>query len=201
MDNLLAPSAYQGAKGESRAEPTLSPMHVYALQAPWSALVSIVFALCTESVSSAYGQLTAPVIGMVGMTTISAVSLNFLGIFSLRDLGASMQQIIGKLNTICTMALSVGLLGESLPGVVLVGSGIVLLGVAIFEHGKRSAADTKDTAPACPPSGPVPVEEHGVHASDADAETTTLFGKTAASRKASPCPGRRSSPPSSAAEP
>jgi drug/metabolite transporter (DMT)-like permease len=186
MDNLLAPSAYQGAKGESRAEPTLSPMHVYALQAPWSALVSVVFALCTESVSSAYGQLTAPVIGMIGMTSISAVSLNFLGIFSLRDLGASMQQIIGKLNTICTMALSVGLLGESLPGIVLVGSGIVLFGVAIFEQGKRSPADTKDTVGSSPPGSHMTVEEQGAKASAANDESATLFGKTAAIRKASP---------------
>merc|ERR1740121_508489 len=117
---------------------------------------------------------------MIGMTSVSAVSLNFLGIFSLRDLGASMQQIIGKLNPICTMALSVGLLGESLPGVVLVGSGIVLLGVAIFEHGKNSPAGTKakDTARSCPQGGHMTVEEQGSEESNADDETTPVIGKT-----------------------
>ena len=72
-------------------------------------LVSVMFAL--SSVGRAMDQLTPPVVRMISLTSVSAISLNFLGIFSLRDLGASMQQIIGKLNTICTMALSVGLLG------------------------------------------------------------------------------------------
>ena len=176
MDQLLAPAAYQGgSKGATKAEETLSPMHVYALQAGPAALVSVMFALSTESVGRAMDQLTPPVVRMISLTSVSAISLNFLGIFSLRDLGASMQQIIGKLNTICTMALSVGLLGETLPAIVLAGSGIVLAGVAIFEHGKRSSPEspTPSLAPPEDKQGNQSDEESHVHGTCGDSEETS----------------------------
>ncbi|OLP92597.1 hypothetical protein AK812_SmicGene25582 [Symbiodinium microadriaticum] len=44
---------------------------------------------------------------------------------ALRDLGASAQQIVGKLNTICLASISVAFLGEHLPSVVVLGSGLV----------------------------------------------------------------------------
>ena len=128
-----------------------------------------------SSVGRAMDQLTPPVVRMISLTSVSAISLNFLGIFSLRDLGASMQQIIGKLNTICTMALSVGLLGETLPAIVLAGSGIVLAGVAIFEHGKRSSPEspTPSLAPPEDKQGNQSDEESHVHGTCGDSEETS----------------------------
>lgn len=134
MDNLLAPTEYQ----ESSKEETLSPMHLYTLQAPWCFVTAAFYALATEDIGEAMHDMLssrANIAPIVGMTCISAVILNFAGIFALRDLGASSQQIIGKLNTICVASLSMGFLGEVLAWPVLLGGLIVLLGVAIFEYG------------------------------------------------------------------
>jgi len=134
MDNLLAPAEYQ----QSAKEETLSPMHLYTLQAPWCFITAMLYAFATEDIGEAIRGLTssrASVAPLVGMTCISAVILNFAGIFALRDLGASSQQIIGKLNTICVASLSMGFLGEHLAWPVMLGGLIVVLGVAIFEYG------------------------------------------------------------------
>eukprot|EP00928_Gymnodinium_smaydae_P055897 TRINITY_DN39369_c0_g1_i1.p1 TRINITY_DN39369_c0_g1~~TRINITY_DN39369_c0_g1_i1.p1 ORF type:complete len:390 (+),score=48.42 TRINITY_DN39369_c0_g1_i1:38-1207(+) len=135
MDNLLAPASYKDP-----SEEPISPMHLYAVQAPGCFLVALAFAFATESIEDALADLSVPVVSSITMTCISAVALNFLGVFSLRDLGASMQQIIGKLNTICTISLSVGMLGEDLPPIVVIGSVVVLVGVGIFERGKTEGA-------------------------------------------------------------
>ena len=66
------------------------------------------------------------------------MSLNFLGVLALKELGASSQQIIGKLNTICVGAISVGYLNEQLSLTVVFGSAIVLSGAALVELGKAS---------------------------------------------------------------
>lgn len=134
FDNLLAPTEYQ----QSSNQESLSPMHLYTLQAPWCFFTAVLYAVATEDIGEAMHDLLysrANVAPIVAMTCVSAVILNFAGIFVLRDLGASSQQIIGKLNTMCVASLSMGFLGEVLAWKVLLGGLIVLLGVAIFEYG------------------------------------------------------------------
>jgi len=131
MDNLLAPKAYA-----RRSEDAVSPMHLYVLQMPLCAAMSALYALSTEDVGEAWNQLTPRVIGVILCTCINALALNFLGLFVLRDLGATPQQIVGKLNTVCIAALSVAFLGESFPLPVFLGSCLVLSGVVIFEYGE-----------------------------------------------------------------
>merc|ERR1712048_532538 len=112
------------------------PLHLWALQAPPCALVAACQALISENVMQAWRQLTPAVGLMILGTCVSATILNLLGMLTIKDLGASSMSIIGKLNTIITVALAVVLLGEHLPGEVLAGTSIVLLGVFIFEHGE-----------------------------------------------------------------
>mmetsp|Transcript_46370 Transcript_46370/g.87036 ORF Transcript_46370/g.87036 Transcript_46370/m.87036 type:complete len:369 (+) Transcript_46370:90-1196(+) len=134
-DNLLAPAFYLAKEDAAAKAPlNMSPMHIYALQAPLCLVTSLTFAFTTESFSDAWNQLTLPVACMIFLTCVSATVLNFAGMFSLRDLGASSQQIIGKVNTVCVAVLSMGFLGEQLPGLVVLGTVIVFLGIAIFEH-------------------------------------------------------------------
>merc|ERR1712232_836918 len=81
------------------------------------------YAISTESVTSAWEQLTP--------------SIAFLGGLVLKDLGASAQQIVGKLNTICIAATSVAFLNEHLPLVVVLGTLMVMTGVVVFERGQH----------------------------------------------------------------
>jgi drug/metabolite transporter (DMT)-like permease len=146
MDVLLAPLAYQNMEKE---EP-LEVWHVFGLVYPLGTVASIVYAVSTESVSQAWAELTPERMRVVNFSILSALVLNFIGGVVLRDLGASFQQIIGKLNTLCIAAYSVAFLGERLPPVALIGSAFVLAGVALYEAGERSyqhsleAASTSD---------------------------------------------------------
>jgi len=75
---------------------------------------------------------------MILLTCITATFLNVLGMTTMKQLGASSMQIIGKLNTIILLAFSMGFWGERMPQEVLVGTCFVLAGVAVFEQrGKR----------------------------------------------------------------
>ena len=124
QDQLLEPAAYQRVDLEqgtpngvkvSTAPPALSPMHVWALTAPPCTLLAFTYAVATESLRSALHELTATSIFFVLISCLSATILNILGLMSVKQLGASSMQIVGKLNTIVLLALSMGFWGESMP--------------------------------------------------------------------------------------
>jgi drug/metabolite transporter (DMT)-like permease len=145
LDYMIAPVAYADNKAERELEEPMSVMHVYALTYSGGAFMSLLYSLWTESIVEAWNQLTLPIFGIVMCTAASALVLNFTGGYALADLGASAQQIIGKLNTIVISAFSVAFLGEHLPAVVLLGTACVLCGVAIFERGEHKASDEDDS--------------------------------------------------------
>ena len=99
------------------ASPTsgLSPMHVWALQAPPCTLWAMTYAFVTESPSQAIAETTPEVGRMILLTCITATVLNVLGMATMKQLGASSMQIIGKLNTIILLAFSMGFWGEKMP--------------------------------------------------------------------------------------
>lgn len=154
QDQLLEPTAYasrvdleQGKGGVNGASPpSLSPMHVWALTAPPYTLLAFAYAVTTESLTSAFHELTTTSIFFVLISCLSATILNVLGLMSVKQLGASSMQIVGKLNTVVLLALSMGFWGESMPKEVLAGTLFVLLGVAIFERG-GSMRPSKTTPP------------------------------------------------------
>merc|ERR1712032_453522 len=76
---------------------------------------------------------------MIFCTCISASILNIQGMISIKQLGASSMQIVGKLNIIVLVALSMAFFGETFPIEVVVGTFFVLTGVAVFEYGEHSA--------------------------------------------------------------
>jgi len=123
QDQLLEPTAYasrvdleQGKGGVNGASPpSLSPMHVWALTAPPCTLLAFAYAVTTESLTSAFHELTTTSIFFVLISCLSATILNVLGLMSVKQLGASSMQIVGKLNTIVLLALSMGFWGESMP--------------------------------------------------------------------------------------
>merc|ERR1719336_2906434 len=133
------PLAYESSDKGREVEEPMSVIHVYALTYSGGAFMSLLYSFWTESIVEAWNQLTLPVFGIVMCTAASALVLNFTGGYALADLGASAQQIIGKLNTIVISAFSVAFLGEHLPAIVLAGTALVLFGVAIFERGEHSA--------------------------------------------------------------
>eukprot|EP00419_Tripos_fusus_P001623 CAMPEP_0172682634 /NCGR_PEP_ID=MMETSP1074-20121228/18298_1 /TAXON_ID=2916 /ORGANISM="Ceratium fusus, Strain PA161109" /LENGTH=380 /DNA_ID=CAMNT_0013501343 /DNA_START=63 /DNA_END=1205 /DNA_ORIENTATION=- len=147
LDYMIAPVAYaetRSDKGRELEEP-MSVMHVYALTYSGGAFMSLLYSLWTESLVEAWNQLTLPIFGIIMCTAASALVLNFTGGYALADLGASAQQIIGKLNTIVISAFSVAFLGEHLPAIVLLGTAFVLCGVAIFERGQHGAPNEDDS--------------------------------------------------------
>ena len=129
QDQLLEPAAYQSrvdleqGKGPNGSAPAaLTPMHVWALTAPPCTLLAFAYALSTESLTEAIHELTAdpsePTSSkafFVLISCLSATILNILGLMSVKQLGASSMQIVGKLNTIVLLALSMGFWGESMP--------------------------------------------------------------------------------------
>lgn len=142
QDRMLKPSVYSKGKhieeglAHDRVDyKPLEPLHVWALQAPPCCAMSAFAALTSESLPTAWSRLTPGVIGIIFGTCISATTVNLLGLFTVKELGATSTQIVGKLNTIVTVSLSVSLLGERLAPEVLGGAVIVLLGVSIFEAG------------------------------------------------------------------
>lgn len=133
MDYLLAPLSYNNAEKE---EP-LHVWHVFALVYPLGTVATLLYAFATEDASEAVAQLTTEIVLVILGTVVSASLLNLMGGIVLRDLGASFQQIIGKLNTLVIAAYSTAFLGERLPPVALIGSVFVLAGVALYETGER----------------------------------------------------------------
>lgn len=141
QDMLLKPSAYTSqlpTTQDNVKEQPLPPMQLLALQSPAGFFVSAIYSLATESPSDAWNRLTPNTALMVLCTCVSASALNILGMRAIRELGASAMQVVGKLNTIVTVALSVAFLGERLPIGVIAGACLVVLGIAIFERGNMS---------------------------------------------------------------
>lgn len=145
MDNLLSPKAYAGGMEPELEEEPLLPLHLFALQFPLSTVISIAYSAATEDMRRAWDHLTPAIVGVIFITCASALALNFIGLQVLKEFGASAQQIIGKLNTICIASISVAFMGEHLPMLVMLGSGLVLGGVAIFERGTAHGADNYDS--------------------------------------------------------
>ncbi|CAK9091966.1 unnamed protein product [Durusdinium trenchii] len=146
LDYMMAPLAY-ARNTEPVDEEPLSVIHVLGLTYPWGAVLSLAYALTLggESPQEAWNQLTPELGGYIALSCSFALALNFLGTFALHELGASAQQIVGKLNTICLASISVAFLGEHLPVVVVVGSALVLGGVAIFERGQHDVGHEDDS--------------------------------------------------------
>lgn len=145
LDYMLAPLAYDSSDKGREVEEPMSVLHVYALTYSGGAFMSLLYSLWTESIVEAWSQLTPAIFGVVMCTAASALVLNFTGGYALADLGASAQQIIGKLNTIVISAFSVAFLGEHLPAIVLGGTALVLCGVAIFERGEHAGEDDSES--------------------------------------------------------
>lgn len=134
-DWMLSPSAYSAGKED---EPQLTFLHIYVLQFSMGDLVTLLSALYMERADGtveAWESLTTGVLLMIVMTCIPATILNFFGGLVLRELGAPLQQLIGKLNTLVIAAISMAFLGEHLSKETLLGTCFVLGGVAIFEYG------------------------------------------------------------------
>lgn len=160
QDSLLSPSAYFGAAGTSASpevldapevktgvarelrpeEVPLTGLQLLAVQSPAVVAVCMVFAVLTERPAEAWHALTPPIAWMLCLTCVIAVAVNSLGAWVLKELGSTSMQIIGKLNTIVTTAVSLAFFGENLPPMVLVGSAVVLIGVGIFEVGESRAS-------------------------------------------------------------
>lgn len=138
-DWLLSPTAYAPSGGTAK-EQQLSFMHIYVLQFSAGDLVTLLFAFYMEQAEGAlkaWNSLNSSIALMIFITCVPAFILNFMGGVVLSHLGAPLQQLIGKLNTLVIAAISMAFLGEHLSHNVLVGTGFVLVGVAIFEQGMQ----------------------------------------------------------------
>jgi len=162
QDQLLAPAAY-AEDGKNSTEPSpssLSFMHVWALQAPPCVIVALSYASCWEDVGKAWNSLSSEIVWLILATCVSATALNLLGMYAIKELGASSMQIIGKLNTIILCSFSVAFLGETLPPQVMVGAFITICGIAYFENAQHHNGLARDCLPMVKPqtttSGPCP---------------------------------------------
>jgi len=140
QDMLLTPAAYACGAAERKslvtsvAEEPIGPMHAWSLQCPPAILVSVLYACCTESVGELWASLSPAVVAMVLCSCASAAALNILGMCTIKSLGGSSMQMVGKLNVIVVVAFSVAVLQETIPGKVILGTCFVVLGVAMFEY-------------------------------------------------------------------
>lgn len=132
QDTLTSPFAYQ----ESSQETPITGMHLLVVQSPPVVLVALIFMFITEHVGDAISSLNWHITIMILITCGVATALNIIGALLLKELGSTHLQIIGKLNTIVTMAVSVAFFHEHLVPWILLGSAIILVGVGIFEYGE-----------------------------------------------------------------
>mmetsp|Transcript_22725 Transcript_22725/g.71353 ORF Transcript_22725/g.71353 Transcript_22725/m.71353 type:complete len:374 (+) Transcript_22725:35-1156(+) len=148
QDRVLNLEAYgrgEAGSGEERSllaaknEP-ISPMHLWAVQSPPMVVVSLAYALCTESVRGAVRHLSLQNAALILITCVSATTLNIMSAVTIKALGASLMQAIGKLNVFVLIAFSVSFLDEVLPLKVAIGAGILLLGILVFERAEMPSA-------------------------------------------------------------
>merc|ERR1712086_501521 len=97
-------SAFKGATPTT----ALTPMHVWALQGPPCLVVSLLYAASVESVPAAIARLTWPVVLMILCTCVTATCLNLMAMFMIKAAGGNSMQIIGMLNVVLIVAISVG---------------------------------------------------------------------------------------------
>jgi drug/metabolite transporter (DMT)-like permease len=141
QDRILEPAAYAGReKEEKQGQPTRpsTPMHVWALQAPVCTLISLGIALFTEKLGDAKEQLTPQTGSMILVTCMSATGVNLLGMYNVKNLGATFGQVVGQLNTILLVSFSVAFLGETFPPQVVVGTAFLLAGVSAYQLAEAS---------------------------------------------------------------
>mmetsp|Transcript_86531 Transcript_86531/g.269310 ORF Transcript_86531/g.269310 Transcript_86531/m.269310 type:complete len:363 (-) Transcript_86531:107-1195(-) len=142
QDKLLNVQEYLGEEAEGLAKETsITPMHLWGLQGPPMIAVSVIYALSTESTASALHQLRPDTAGVIAASCASAAVLNILGAMTIKALGASLMQAIGKLNVIVTVAFSVAFMEEELPAKVFIGAGVMLFGVIIFEKAQAKSEE------------------------------------------------------------
>mmetsp|Transcript_6225 Transcript_6225/g.14712 ORF Transcript_6225/g.14712 Transcript_6225/m.14712 type:complete len:753 (+) Transcript_6225:3-2261(+) len=142
-DWLFSPAAY----GDDGKQEQLSFLHIYVLQFSAGDLVTLLFSLCMEQVGGfvkAYETLNGGILLMILVTCIPATILNFMGGVVLRSLGAPLQQLVGKLNTLVIAAIAMAFMGEKLSDRVLLGTAFVLAGVGVFEHGMNHQAQEEE---------------------------------------------------------
>jgi drug/metabolite transporter (DMT)-like permease len=137
------PLVVSAAQQQKQPLTSLSPMHVWALQAPILTVASIAYAVCTESFAGAYAELKPQMAMSLFLSCISATTLNMLGMVVIKELGPTLMQLIGKLNAIVIVATSVLVFGESLPRGVLIGGSIMMCGICMYEL--RTAEPAKST--------------------------------------------------------
>lgn len=154
QDMLLTPAAYGASERKSLVtsedEEPIGPMHCWSLQCPPAILVSVVYAGCTENFAELWARLSPAVVALVLCSCASAAVLNILGMYTIKSLGGSSMQIVGKMNVIVVVAFSVAFLQETIQGKVMLGTALVVAGVAAFEYFQRSEKaapeDTPETA-------------------------------------------------------
>ncbi|CAK0897766.1 unnamed protein product [Prorocentrum cordatum] len=153
QDMLLSPAAYAKADAKplvaKSSEEALDPMHVWSLQCPPAILVSLLYAFCSESVVELWARLSPAVVAVVLCSCVSAATLNILGMYTIKSLGGSSMQIMGKLNVIMVVAFSVAFMQETIQGKVMLGTCFVVAGVAMFEyfqHGQKAVSQAKKGA-------------------------------------------------------
>jgi drug/metabolite transporter (DMT)-like permease len=117
--------------------PALEPMHLWALQGPPCIFFACCCACYYESPALAWSSVTPQSGALVLCTCLSALVVNLLGMQFIKDSGANLMQIIGKLNCLVTLACSVAFMGEVLSSQMIAGASVVMVGIAIFEHGLR----------------------------------------------------------------
>jgi drug/metabolite transporter (DMT)-like permease len=135
QDRILAPSAYAGKEKEEKgcsATPS-TPMHVWALQAPACTLVSLAVAVCSEDLTGAWHQLTPSTGGMILLTCVTATAVNLLGLHNTKNLGATLGQVVGQLNTVLLVTFSVAFYDETFSSQVVVGTALLFAGVSAYQ--------------------------------------------------------------------
>lgn len=150
QDLLTSPQKFDAGSEKqplNQAPAGITGMHLLALQSPAVVLVSILFMFATEGVSKALHRFEGRVVVVTLATCVIATTLNILGATLLKQLGSAHLQIIGKLNSIVTIAISMGFFGERLDRSVLCSYAVVVAGVAIFEAGERQPLPAAPKAP------------------------------------------------------
>lgn len=155
LQDRILNSKHYASRGDRRCEThellpkePVSPMHLWALQAPPMVIVSLIYALCTENLHQALHHVSVHNLALILVTCISATVLNVLSAMTIQALGASLMQAIGKLNVIVTMVFSVAFLGETLPLKVVVGAAVMLVGIVVFEKAEDPSSQAADAASA-----------------------------------------------------
>eukprot|EP00929_Paragymnodinium_shiwhaense_P091277 TRINITY_DN51298_c0_g1_i1.p1 TRINITY_DN51298_c0_g1~~TRINITY_DN51298_c0_g1_i1.p1 ORF type:complete len:331 (+),score=31.87 TRINITY_DN51298_c0_g1_i1:179-1171(+) len=136
QDTLLNPTSYNSAEQIK----SMDCLHIWALQGPICFALAVCIAIAYENPMRAWADLTTEIALLVLASCAAAAALNLIGMQVIKDLGANLMQIVGKLNCLLTLSLSVVFLHETIPVQVLVGAGIIIAGLVVFEAGVETGS-------------------------------------------------------------